>query len=63
MKKSGRLKEVPDKLRFRLVVDESNQLLLTGGHYSEVVVKAGLTVQYNGLDLPMMKNNLKKLNN
>jgi hypothetical protein len=57
MKKSGRLKEVPDKLRFRLVVDESNQLLLTGGHYSEVVVKAGLTVQYNGLVLLMMKNN------
>jgi hypothetical protein len=32
------------KLRFRLAIDESNQLLLMGGQYSEVVVKAGLTV-------------------
>jgi len=34
-------------LRFRLAVGESNLPLLTGGHYSEVVVKAGLTVQSN----------------
>ncbi len=33
----------PEKVRFRLVFDESNQPLLTGGHCSEVVVKAGLT--------------------
>ncbi len=31
-------------MRFRLVVDESNWPLLTGGHCSEVAVKAGLTV-------------------
>jgi hypothetical protein len=31
-------------MRFRLVVDESNWPLLTGGRYSQVVVKAGLTV-------------------
>jgi hypothetical protein len=33
------------KVRVRLVVNESNRLLLTGGCCSEVVVKAGLTVQ------------------
>ena len=32
------------KLRFRLIVDESNWLLQIGGRYSEVVVKAGLSV-------------------
>ncbi len=32
------------KVRFRLVVDESNRPLLTDGHCSEVVVKAVLTV-------------------
>jgi hypothetical protein len=32
------------KLRFRLVVGESNWPLLTGGRYSQVVVKSGLTV-------------------
>ena len=32
------------KVRFRLVVDEPNWLLLTCGRCSEVVVKAGLTV-------------------
>jgi len=31
-------------VRFRLNVIESNRPLLTGGHYSELVVKAGLTV-------------------
>jgi hypothetical protein len=31
-------------LRFRLVVDDSNWPLLTGGRYSEVVVRTGLTV-------------------
>jgi hypothetical protein len=32
------------KLRFRLVVDDSNWPLLTGGRCSHVVVKSGLTV-------------------
>ncbi len=32
------------KLRFRLVVDDSNWPLLTGGRYSQVAVKSGLTV-------------------
>jgi hypothetical protein len=32
------------KVSFRLVVDESNQPLLTGGCFSELVVKACLTV-------------------
>jgi hypothetical protein len=36
--KSGRLKEELHKKKFRLVVDESNWLLLTGGCFSEVVV-------------------------
>ncbi len=31
-------------MRFRLVVDDLNWPLLTGGRYSEVVVKTGLTV-------------------
>ena len=31
-------------IRFRLVVNETNWLLLTGGRYSQVVVKSGLTV-------------------
>ena len=31
-------------MRFRLVVDELNQLLLTGGHYSEAVAQTGLIV-------------------
>ncbi len=31
-------------MSFRLVVDDSNWLLLTGGRYSEVVVWTGLTV-------------------
>ncbi len=32
------------KLRFRLAVDDSNWLLLTSGHCSQVVVRSGLTV-------------------
>ncbi len=32
------------KLRFRLVIDETNWLLFTGGRYSQVVIKSGLTV-------------------
>ena len=32
------------KVRFKLVIDESNQSLLTSGRCSEVVVMAGLTV-------------------
>jgi hypothetical protein len=32
------------KLIFRLVIDDSNWLLLTGGRYSQVVVKLDLTV-------------------
>ena len=43
--KCGHLKEGLIKVRYRLVVNESNQPLLAGGHYSEVVVKSGLTVQ------------------
>ena len=35
------------KVRFRLVIDEQNWPLLTGGRCSEVVVKAGLTVHQN----------------
>jgi hypothetical protein len=35
------------KLRFRLVVDDSNWPLLTGGRCSQVVVKSGLTVFFN----------------
>jgi hypothetical protein len=31
-------------MKFRLVVDDSNWLLLTGGRYSDVVVKTRLTV-------------------
>ena len=31
-------------MRFKLVIDESNQSLLTSGRCSEVVVMAGLTV-------------------
>jgi hypothetical protein len=42
--KSGRLKE-GIKLRFRLVIDESNRPLFTGGCCSELVIKASLTVQ------------------
>jgi hypothetical protein len=42
--KSGRLKEGPDKSKFRLIIDESNWLFLKSGRCSEVVVKAGLTV-------------------
>jgi hypothetical protein len=34
-------------VRFRLVIDEQNWPLLTGGRCSEVVVKAGLTVHQN----------------
>ena len=33
------------KVRFRLVIEESNWPLLTGGRCSEVVVKASLTVK------------------
>ncbi len=35
------------KLRFRLVVDDSNWPLWTGGRCSQVVVKSGLTVDWN----------------
>jgi hypothetical protein len=35
------------KLRFRLVVDDSNWPLLLGGRCSQVVVKSGLTVYIN----------------
>jgi len=42
--KSGRLKEEPHEKKFRLVVNESNWPLLTGGCCSEVVIKAGLPV-------------------
>jgi hypothetical protein len=45
MKKAAVRKRCLIKLRFRLVVDKSNWLLLTGGCYTEVVVKAGLAVQ------------------
>jgi hypothetical protein len=45
MKKAAVRKRCLIKLRFRLVVDDSNWLLLTGGCYTEVVVKAGLAVQ------------------
>jgi hypothetical protein len=41
-------------MRFRLVVDESNWLLFTGGRYSQVAVKSGLTVctfLYQNVDL------------
>ncbi len=42
---SGRLKEVPDKIEILTIVfDESNWLLFTGGGYSQVVAKSGLTV-------------------
>jgi hypothetical protein len=34
-------------VRFRLVVDDSNWLLLTGSRFSQVVVNSGLTVQSN----------------
>ncbi len=39
------------KLRFRLVVDDSNWPLLTGGRYSEVVIRTGLTVYHNPFDV------------
>jgi hypothetical protein len=44
--KSGRLIEVPDKTE---IVDGSNWSLLTGGRYSQVAVKSGLTVYQNCL--------------
>jgi hypothetical protein len=40
--KSGRLREVPDKNEILTGVVESNWPLLTGGRYSQVVVKSGL---------------------
>jgi hypothetical protein len=43
--KSVRLKKGPDKSEFpSWIVDESNWPLLTGGRFSELVVKACLTV-------------------
>jgi hypothetical protein len=53
------LKEVPDKIRFRLVVNDSNWPLLAGGRYSQVVVKTGLTVlSKNILILPVCDGQL-----
>jgi hypothetical protein len=42
--KSGCLTKVSDTMKFRLVIDDSNWLLLTGGRCSRVAVKSGLTV-------------------
>jgi hypothetical protein len=42
--KSGHLTEVSDKTEFRLANGKSNWPLLTGGRYSQVVIKSGLTV-------------------
>jgi hypothetical protein len=39
-----RMEGIQIKVRLRLVVDDSNQPLLTCGRCSEVVVKASLTV-------------------
>jgi hypothetical protein len=44
LKKVAFWKRGPRRGRFRLVVDELNRPLLTGGRCSEVVVKAALTV-------------------
>jgi hypothetical protein len=44
LKKVAILKKGLIIVRFRLVVDESNHPLLTGGCCSEVAIKAGLTV-------------------
>jgi hypothetical protein len=44
LKKVAVLKRLLIKLKFRLVVDDSNWPLLTGDRYSEVVVKTGLTI-------------------
>jgi hypothetical protein len=46
-------------LRFRLAVDESNWPLLAGGHYSKVVVKAGLTVLAKAFFLTGIRGTLK----
>ncbi len=42
LKKVAVLKKGLIKVRIRLVLDESNRPLLTCGHCSEVVIKAGL---------------------
>ncbi len=44
LKKVAAWKRCVIKLRFRLVVNETNWPLLTGGRYSQVVIKSGLTV-------------------
>jgi len=67
------------KVRFRLVVDESNLPLLTGGRCSEVAVKAGLTVflknstligfgiilwfNFECLNMPIKTNSTQNVNN
>jgi hypothetical protein len=48
------------KLRLRLFVEESNWRLLTGGHYSEVVVKASLSVFNVEYRSQYYKNNYAK---
>ena len=49
------------KLRFRLVVGDSNWPLLTGGRCSQVVVKSGLTVLCNCQLLNLINLNLLDL--
>ncbi len=44
LKKVSVWKRCLTKLRFRLVIDETNWPLFTGGYYSQVVVKSGFTL-------------------